>query len=307
MPVPLIIAGIVAAVGAVAAAGVGAGASAATQSAAASEAAKRLMDAAAQYNIPLETLNTALRDYGIPESMLAKIQENQVNIDRQSKVFAELEGIADAKGMDSGFQAGLNNAINAAGRSYSANSGAVMRQLQGSGMANSPLKYALLQQSAADAAGNAGNMGMQALMHADDRRMRALDEMEGLAGRMRDQDFRTQVTKASAQDELNRFNKQMAFNAVNQQMQAIEQNNANKRFQMSGRANALANQAQQTWQAGNAMAGNISNVASNAGAGLGQMAIGVGGYLDSKSNPTGQTWSTGRSQYSDPNKKPWEI
>lgn len=307
MPVPLIIAGIVAAVGAVAAAGVGAGASAATQSAAASEAAKRLMDAANQYNIPLETLNTALRNYGIPESMLAKIQENQVNIDRQSKVFSELEGIADAKGMDASFQAGLNNAINNAGRSYSANAGAAMRQLQGSGMGNSPLKYALLQQAAADSANTAGNMGMQALMNADTRRMQALDAMEGLSGRMRDQDFRMQTTKANAQDELNRFNKQMSFNAVNQQMQAIEQNNRNKQWAASGRANALAGQAQQSWQAGNAMAGNISNIASNAGTGLGQMALGVGGYIDSKNNPTGQTWSTQRSQYSDPTKKPWEI
>ncbi len=248
------------------------GASAAQQAAAASQANDLMSKAAAEWGIPLQEVETMMRDYGIPESALGQLRESSKLIDQQQGVYDELEGIARAKGNDPAFQAAIQKGINAAGQSYSANSGAVMRQLQGSGMQNSPLKYALLQQQGADAANIAGNAGLDAAGMAQQRYMAALEDMEGISGRMRDQDFRANTTRLSAIDEQNRWNKQMAFNAANQQMNAIQQNNQAKMQRAAGKSNALAGQASQVQGAANAMGGNLQA----AGGQMAQLGLGVG-------------------------------
>lgn len=260
--------------------GIGAIVGAIAQAESAREAARLRRQAYEEYDIDLQQLDAALRDYGIPESALAQIRESDETLGRQQSVWDELEGIKQAKGMDPGFLASLNQAQNNAGKSYAANSGAVMRQLAGAGMQNSPMKYAMLQQQAADAANVAGDMGLKGVQMGQDRYIHALDAMEGLSGRMRDQDFRTLTTKANATDEMNKWNKQMAFDAVNQQMQAIENNNRNKQWKASGRANALAGQAQGVMDSGNMMANNIRSGMGQAGMaayGAGQLFGGMSG------------------------------
>lgn len=269
--IPAIIGPILGALGSLGSSAIGA----ASQGAANAEAMRLRREAAEQYGIPLEQIDSMLRDYGVPESALAQMKESDEALQRQRDVFSELEGINAAGGMDGKFRAALNAAQGSAQAQFGRSAAGIQKQLlSDAGMRGSPLQYALKSQAASDAANLGGKMSMAGLGQASDLRMQALMGMEGMSGRMRDQDFRAASQRAQAQDELNRWNREMSMRAVDQQSRAIEANNAGKRWAATGRANALGDQAAQDERSGMQAA----NYANAIGSGLGYLG-GAAGQL----------------------------
>lgn len=281
------------AIGAIAAAlaSVGAaGISAASQMAGLSEANRLRVQASQEYGIPLDQIDQILEShFNVPQSQLAQLKEDPGLRDTQMKALADMEGIVDNKGMDAQGRNALYQANNAAQQQFAGNAGAIQRQVAQSGMANSPIGFALQEQAASDAANNAGNMGMQGAAQASNRYLQALSQMGSYASGIRGQDFSINSAKAQAQDELNRQNAAMSFNVAQMNRDAINSNNATKEWGATGRANALTGNAAALDQQSQRTGQMINNIGAGVatGVGYGAQAISNGGWGDNSQNNSG--------------------
>jgi hypothetical protein len=187
---------------------------------------------------------------GVQETVIGMAHRGRLNVlvntfgKMPADLFSEFEGINAAGGMDDKFRAALNAAQGSAQAQFGRSAAGIQKQLlSDAGMRGSPLQYALKAQAASDAANLGGDMSMRGAGMASDLRMQALNSMEGMSGRMRDQDFRAASQRAAAQDELNKWNREMSMRSVDQQSRAIEANNAGKRWAATGRATSVISQA----------------------------------------------------------------
>lgn len=154
------------------------------------------------------------------KSQLAGIQVPQELINQQYSTLKQLNDIATHGGLTATDRAQLNDifiqqstqargARDAAGQEYA------MRGMGGSGM--EVLRREMADQSAV---GAASKQGTDVAALAQQRALQALTQGGALAGSMRTQDFSEQQAKASAQDQINNFNTQMAQQAANANTQA---------------------------------------------------------------------------------------
>ena len=109
---------------------------------------------------------------------------------------------------------------------------AVMQNMRSRGLGSSGMEAALRSQAAQSASDSARQQAMTVNAQAQRRALEALDSRANLAGSIRSQDFGEQVTKASAQDAVNRFREQnlqgVNTRNVNRSNEAQQQNLAEK-------------------------------------------------------------------------------
>lgn len=192
----------------------------------------------------LPKLRVELQNYNIPESKLAQIGVDQQSLGVQQKVLAELEryGLGDAT--DNQMTLGLMQAQDQANQQFGSSQKSILEQIRNSGNAGR-LGVAAQQNAAQQAANMANRQGLEAAAMAEQRKMRALNELGGLSTNMRNQSFQERSQAAKAQDELNKLNMQMSFDAKNQYYNQVDADFRRKMQFANARAGVYGNMADQ--------------------------------------------------------------
>lgn len=229
----------------------------------------------------LPKIGTELKIYNIPESKLAQLTGDAESMAMQKKVMGELERYALSPATDKQATLELMQAQDAARGQFGRAQESILEQLRNSGQYGR-LGIGAQQVAASQAANLANTQGMQAAAMAEQRKMRALGELGGLSTTMRNQAFGERSEAAKAQDMLNQFNAQMAYNAQQQHYNAVDQDFRRKMGLAGARAGvygdmAGAKRGQGQREAGVArgIAGDIGNTAYNMFGAIG--AGGMGG------------------------------
>lgn len=187
------------------------------------EAQKIRADLAAQYGPEiLPRLDSVLLET-IPRSELAGIVEDDSLRASGRDVLAALEEEYANAGMTEGDREALSLAQRAAQNEAGSANASLAQTMAQRGIGNSGLAAALSTQSAQNAANATALAGSNMAAQARGRALQALEAAGGLGRGIRADDWRAASAKASAQDELNRFNTNARFqtglanNAVRQQ------------------------------------------------------------------------------------------
>jgi hypothetical protein len=217
----------------------------------------------------LPKIGTELQNFNIPESKLAQLVGDAESIAMQRKVMGELEKYALSPATDKQATLELMQAQDAARGQFGRAQESILEQLRNSGQYGR-LGVGAQQVAASQAANMANAQGMQAAALAEQRKMRALSELGGMSTTMRNQAFGERSQAAKAQDLLNQFNAQMAYNSKQQQYNAVDQDFRRKMGLANARsgvygdmAGAKRNQGQREAGVARGIAGDIGNTAYN--------------------------------------------
>ena len=227
----------------------------------------------------LPQLRTELQNYNIPESKLAQVGVDKDSIEMQRRVMADLEryGLGDAT--DNQMTLGLMKAQDQARQQFGSAQQSIQNQIQNSGNAGR-LGIAAQQNAAQQSANMANQQGLEAAAMAEQRKMRALNELGGMATTMRNQSFGERSQAAKAQDELNRLNMQMSFDAKNQYYNQVDADFRRKMQMANAKAGVYGNMADQKLGRGQRegqQALGIANTLGNAAFSAFDMANSAGG------------------------------
>lgn len=204
-------------------------------------------------------------------SRMATARADPEAIAAQRSALAQLQRRSTASPDDIELRAGVDAATRAANQQARGQNEALRNEMQSRGMGNTGTEYALRSQANADAADRASAGGFQAAFSADRSALDALKGFGGLSTTMRGQSFDEEARRATAADDLARWNEE---NRAQGNQMAFQ----NRLAGTTARANAGANLA-------NAHLGNaaqIQNTASNIGQGVGAAGGQFGMYLDSQ-------------------------
>lgn len=235
--------------------------------------------------------NDAIQKYNIKppdiQAVTAHLQSSQLagaTADPGS-VAAQRGALASLKNYGQGpdniqFRAGMNAATSAANQQAAGQNGLLRNEMQARGMGNSGTEYANRALENQASSERAASGGFQAAAEGNRSALQALQQYGGLATTMRGQSFGEEATRASAADELARFNEENRVKGAQTDWQ--------NRFGLAG-AQAGADQYGASFYGG--QAAQTENTAANIGQGVGQAAGAVGGYYDGqrKKYGTGST------------------
>jgi len=217
----------------------------------------------------LPKISTELKNYNIPESKMAQLVGDAESIGMQRKVMGELERYALNPAKDQQATLELMQAQDAARGQFGRAQESILEQMRNSGQYGR-LGIGAQQVAASQAANLANTQGMQAASMAEQRKMRALNELGGLSTTMRNQSFGERSAAAQAQDQLNQLNAQLSYNAEQQRYNAVDQDFRRKMGLANARSGvygemAGAKRAQGQREAGVArgIAGDIGDAAFN--------------------------------------------
>lgn len=124
----------------------------------------------------------------------------------QLAALRDMQGIADAGGMDLRSKASLAEVEALTGQRERGAREAIMSNANQRGISGSGLELAATLQSQQSAADRMALEGTKAAADASQRRMEAIAQAAGMGGQIRGQDFDEQSKIATAQDAINRFN-----------------------------------------------------------------------------------------------------
>lgn len=191
-----------------------------------------------------EDLEAVLGDvYQMGPSAYEGISVDPALRDRQMDALVELQGIVDAGGMTARDEAELAKNLQTIQTQQRGATEAAKQDLAQRGLTAPGMELLAAMQSGQSAAtqGNLNALEQQAI--AQERKERAIAQMAGLAGGLRDQDYGMQRDLAEARDSVERFNKDA--------LTAGSFRNADSRNQMSqwNQGNQM-DVARDNWQAG---------------------------------------------------------
>lgn len=294
MPIPVIAAAGVAIAAGIAA--IGRGIAAAIDGGRSAEAEALMNKALEEYGPSvLPKLRVELQNYNIPESKLAEIGVDQQSLGIQQKVLAELEryGLGDAT--DNQMTLGLMQAQDQASQQFGSNQKNILEQIRNSGNAGR-LGVAAQQNAAQQAANMANRQGLEAAAMAEQRKMRALNELGGLSTTMRNQSFGERSQAAKAQDELNKLNMQMSFDAKNQYYNQVDADFRRKMQFANARAGVYGNMADQKLGRGQREGQQVMGIASNVGDMIAGATGSIGNAMNKGGGPYGSAGATASSR-----------
>lgn len=253
-----------------------------------SEANALLQRAMEQYGPDiLPKLKVELKNYGIPESELAKVTGDAESMAMQRRVLNELSQTAFAGPGDAQFSAELGRVQNQALANMGNQQARIQQQLAQQGHLGR-VGVAAQQAAASQQANLMSQQGLDLAADAERRKMQALQSLGGLSSQMRGQSFQERSTAARAQDELNALNSKLAFDAQNQYYQQAQNDFLRRMSLADARSNLLRSQAGIRQQEG----GIYGNMARGMAGTAGTMLKGIGeDYYASKYYGNGGGWA----------------
>lgn len=202
----------------------------------------------------LPKLKVELKNYGIPESQLAKVTGDAESIAMQRRVLNELSQTAFAGPGDAQFSAELGRVQNQALANMGNQQARIQQQLAQQGHLGR-VGVAAQQAAASQQANLMSQQGLDLAADAERRKMQALQSLGGLSSQMRGQSFQERSTAARAQDELNALNSKLAFDAQNQYYQQAQNDFLRKMALADSRSKLMMGQAGIRQQEGQAFGG----------------------------------------------------
>lgn len=228
------------------------------------EASALLQQALDQYGPDiLPKLKAELKNYGIPESQLAKVTGDAEAMAMQRRVLNELSQTAFAGPGDAQFSAELGRVQNQALANMGNQQARIQQQLAQQGHLGR-VGVAAQQAAASQQANLMSQQGLDLAANAERRKMQALQSLGGLSSQMRGQSFQERSTAARAQDELNALNSKLAFDAQNQYYQQAQNEFLRKMALADSRSKLMMGQAGIRQQEGQAFGGLARGLAGSA-------------------------------------------
>lgn len=154
-------------------------------------------------------------------SKLSQVQEDPSLRDAQLSALELLKGRAET-GLNASDRVRLNDVRTKIARENQARQADVIRSFQERGQSGSGAELAARLSGAQSSANLASEEGDRLAAMANENALMALSKGADLGGSIRNQDFNVASTKATAEDEFNRFNTQ---NAIVRQQRNIDRNN----------------------------------------------------------------------------------
>lgn len=174
-------------------------------------------------------------------SQVAGIQEDPATREASMKALESLQN-SGRTGMTAQDRVNLNTARNQTNADSQARLGSILQNMQARGQGGSGAELALKLASSQSSANNASQSADRAAADASARALQAISNAGSLGSTIRGQDFSVANTKASAADEMNRFNIQ---NQMAQQQRNINtQNQAGLYNQQNAQQISNANTSQ---------------------------------------------------------------
>ena len=205
---------------------------------------------------------------------LGTMQEDDSLRRRQLDALSQLEDVYRTGGNTAADRAAMELAADNVGARASQQGSDYEQAMRQRGMANSGLAAALQAQGQQSAANALGGMSRANAADARSRALRALESGAGLAGNIRDADFRRQQALAEAQDRINMFNTEQRTGADVYNRGLPQQQFDNAMLLNNSRANAANGVAAGYERSGQA--------ARDTGAGVGNSLLTYGMWGESK-------------------------
>lgn len=214
------------------------------------ERANKLMeDALAQYGPQLGAPTVEAITAHLERSALEKVQADPLAVEGQRQALAQMQALAREGPENIEFRAAIDAATRGVNQQANARDAALRMEAQarGAGAGTEFTTRAISNQAAADRlSGSAFDAAAEGRRQA----RQAMMDSAGLSGRMRDQSFDEESTRARAKDEVDRFN-EMARSGAAQQDWLNRMNLATARGNAYGQAANVsrgnAAQTQQQW------------------------------------------------------------
>jgi hypothetical protein len=149
-----------------------------------------------------EMANTILQE----QTAMAGISTDPRLKNAQLAALADLQGVADSKGLTVADKAGLNQIASDENTRERGQREAIIQNAQQRGVAGSGLELAAKLANEQGSATNASQRGFDVAKQAQDRALQAMINTGQLGGQIRGQDFSEQESIAQAKDAINKFN-----------------------------------------------------------------------------------------------------
>jgi len=169
---------------------------------------------------------------------LSGITEDSGLRETQMDVLRELEGIYANEGMTGADTAAMQLANDQVSARASSDYQNLMQDMAARGMGNSGLSTALASGVSQSAANSLGSMARQNQVDARGRALRALESRAGLAGNVRDADYRRLSDVAEAQDRIAMFDAGQRADVQAYNLGLPQQQFDNQMLMLNARANA---------------------------------------------------------------------
>lgn len=235
--------------------------------------------------------------FDMPPSEVAAMQEDQGARNNQVQALELIKQRAQS-GLSMADRADLNTIRNQVQRDSEAKQQQILQQMQARGMGGSGSELAAQLAASQQSAQTASDEGMKVAAQASNNALAAAAQMASQSGTLRNQDWNVQNTKATAQDEYNRFNttnrqavannntqsrnQAQQFNLTNAQ-NISNQNTQNYNEEQGRFQDALQRQFQNQWMKAtgqNAISAAEGNNNARSALAKGQMIAGIGQAAD---------------------------
>lgn len=217
--------------------------------------------------VPLPELERVVAQQVGP-SELGNIRRDDELRNQQLQALGAYQDIIDAGGMTLDDRVAEEAALSQADSADRRRRAGIMQELASRGQANSGAALVSSLSSAQDAANRGRASGQESAARAQARKLQALEALASGSGRLREQDFGEASRKASAQDEINRWNASAREKAGYYNAGLGQQQFQNAMAKATGQANATNNLA--------GAYGNEAQGVRNQGAAMGQAAYNAG-------------------------------